>query len=60
MITKEKLQEYIDQFPNEFSIDELIDKLVFVEKLESRLKESDENKVIDESQIKIEVEKWFE
>ena len=60
MITKEKLQEYIDQFPNEFSIDELIDKLVFVEKLESRLKESDENKVIDESQIKSEVEKWFE
>ena len=35
MITKEKLKEHIDKFPDkEFSIDELIERLIFIEKLE--------------------------
>jgi len=59
MITKEKLKNYIDKFPDEISIDELIDKLVFIDKLETRIKESENNKVIDESDVKAEMEKWF-
>lgn len=46
MITKEKLKQHIDNFPNELSIDELsidelIDRLVFIDKLEKRIVESD-------------------
>ncbi len=38
MISKAKLKEHIDQFPkDEISIDELIDRLVFIEKLEKRI-----------------------
>ena len=59
MITKEKLKNYIDKFPDEISIDELIDKLVFIDKLETRIKESENNEVIDESDVKAEMEKWF-
>ncbi len=60
MITKEKLHEYIDQFPDELSMDELIERLILVEKLESRLKESIQNDTIDEHTLKKEMEKWFE
>lgn len=60
MITKEKLHEYIEQFPDEISIEELIDRLVFIEKLERRLQESEASEVIDEEQLKSEMEKWFE
>jgi ubiquinone/menaquinone biosynthesis C-methylase UbiE len=31
MITKEKLQEHISKFPDQISIDELIEKLIFIE-----------------------------
>lgn len=60
MITKEKLHEYIDQFPDELTIDELIERLIFVEKLESRIKESLQNDTLEEHTLKKEMEKWFE
>lgn len=60
MITKEKLREYIDQFPDELSIDELIERLLFVQKLESRINESLQNDTIDEHTLKLQMEKWFE
>jgi hypothetical protein len=37
LITKEKLKEHIEKFLDEMPIDELIDRLVFVEKLEIRI-----------------------
>lgn len=60
MITKEKLQRHIDSFPDEMSIDELIDKLVFIRKLEDRIQESLRNETIDQEQLKSDVAKWFE
>ncbi len=33
MITKRKLKEQIDSFPEQFSIDDLIERLILVEKL---------------------------
>ena len=60
MITKERLRNYIDRFPDEISIDELIDRLVFIDKLEIRITESDNNDVVvDEEDVKAEMDKWF-
>ncbi|GAB3333452.1 hypothetical protein GCM10027429_14060 [Marivirga atlantica] len=60
MITKEKLKEEIDKFPNEeISVDELIDHLIFIEKLEGRIKLSEEGKnVISNDVLKEEISKW--
>lgn len=61
MITKEKLQSYINEFPDEISIDDLIDRLVFIEKLEKRIKISENGEdLIDHKDLKNEVEKWLE
>lgn len=60
MITKEKLQRYIDTFPEEMSIDEPIDTLVFAEKPENRINESKKGEVIDHEELKAEMQKWFE
>lgn len=51
MINKAKLIEQIDKFPNEMSIDQLIDRLVFIDKLEQRIQESNENEVISEKEM---------
>lgn len=52
MITKTKLLKYIQKFPEEMSMEELIEKLLFVEKLEKRLAESDRGEVISEEELK--------
>jgi len=60
MITKDKLKKHIENFPEEMSIDELIDRLVFVEKLENRISQSKNGETISDEELKIEMEKWFE
>ena len=60
MISKEKLKEHIDKLPEkEISIDELIDRLVFIEKLENRIAISEQGGVtLSEDSIKDEITKW--
>ena len=60
MISKQKLKEQIDKFPEDnISIDELIDRLILIEKLESRISLSDQGEgTISEEELKSEIEKW--
>lgn len=58
-ITKEKLKKHIDDFPDEISIEEVIERLIFIEKLEERLQDSNNNETIDEDQLKNEIQQWF-
>ena len=60
MISKIKLKEQIDKFPeDEISIDELIDRLIFIEKLEERVSLSEKGgATLTEEEMKNEVEKW--
>jgi hypothetical protein len=60
MLTKERLKEQIDKFPEEFSIDELVEKLILIEKIETGNKQSENGEVISESEMENEMEKWFE
>jgi hypothetical protein len=59
MITKEKLKIHIESFPDNISIDELIERLIFVEKLEQRISESIADKTISEDELKNEMAEWF-
>ena len=59
MITKAKLKAHIDQFPDELSIDELIDRLVFIDKLEKRIEKSESGDIISEKEVGQEMKEWF-
>lgn len=59
MIRKQKLQEHLNSFPEEFSLDELIDRLILIEKIETGNKESTNNDVISEAELNNEISKWF-
>ena len=59
MLTKSKLKEQIENFPEEFSIDELVERLILVEKIDRGNKESERGEVISESELDNEIEKWF-
>jgi hypothetical protein len=59
MISKAKLLKHIEKFPEEMSLEELIERLILVEKLEKRIEESENREVISEDQLKKEIEGWF-
>lgn len=59
MISKTKLMEKIDSFPEEFSIDYLIERLNLVEKIEKGKTQSIKNEVISESEFDKEMNQWF-
>jgi flagellar biosynthesis chaperone FliJ len=60
MISKAKLKEQIDKIPeDEISIDELIERLIFIEKLEKRIASSKRGETLSEEQAEKEMRSWF-
>ena len=59
-MTKVKLKEQINKFPDEFSIDELVERLILIEKIELGNKQSENEEVISESEMEKAIQKWFE
>jgi len=49
---KTKVIETLERLPNEFSTEELIDKLLFVEKVDQGMKDAEEGKVISLEEAK--------
>ena len=60
MITKTRLKEQIEHFPEEYTIDELIDRLILIEKIERGVKQSDKGEEISEQELDKEISKCFE
>lgn len=58
MITKEKVQDQLLQLGNEFSIDELIERLLLIEKIDKGLTQSKNNEVISESELEERMKEW--
>jgi predicted transcriptional regulator len=58
MLTKDRLSKTISNLPDSFTIDELIDQLIFMEKVEEGLKQSDEGKVVSNEDVKLMIDKW--
>lgn len=60
MITKTILKQQIKSFPEEFSIDDLIERLILIEKIENGEKQSLKGDTISELELEKEINKWFE
>jgi len=59
MLTKTRLIKQIEKFPDQFSIDELVEKLILIEKIETGNMQSEKGEVISDSTLDLEIEKWF-
>ena len=60
MLTKDLVKEQIESFPNQFSIDELFEKLIVIDKIEKGIEQSDIEDTISEEELDFEIKKWFE
>lgn len=58
MLTKEKLNKTIKNLPDSFTIDELIDQLIFIEKVEEGFRQSEEGNVVSNEDVKQMIDKW--
>lgn len=59
MLTKAKVKEQIERFPEEFSIDELVERLILLDKIERGEKQSKMGEVISDADMEKDIKKWF-
>lgn len=59
MLNREKVKAEIENLPEEFSIDELVERLILIEKVGKGILQSQGGEVISEAELDKEMEKWF-
>ena len=59
MLTKEKVLQLIEYLPNEFSLDDLVEKLILLEKIELGLQQVKEGKVVSNAKSKQRLKRWL-
>jgi len=59
MLTKTQVNDIIQKMPDEFSIDQLIEKLVFIDKVKTGIDQSEQGKVNTKEQAKQKLSKWL-
>jgi hypothetical protein len=59
MLTKNSVIKTVSKLPENFNLDVLIDKLIFIDKIEKGLDQSINNQVVSETQAKKKLSKWL-
>ena len=59
MLSRSAVIDSVKNLPNNFTIDELIDRLLFIQSVEKGLKDSKEGKVYSEAEAKRRLKKWL-
>ena len=59
MISKSQIINTLDKMPENLILEELIDKLIFIEKIQKGLEDSKNNKVFTKEQAKLKLQKWL-
>lgn len=58
MLTKSKVKKTIDSLPDSFTLDELIERLIFIEKVEEGIEQSKQGRVISNEDVQSMIDKW--
>lgn len=59
MLTKEKIISGIQKLPDTVTIDEVLDHIVLLEKIENGLEQADKGEVLTEEEMDEKIDKWF-
>lgn len=60
MLTKEMVIDQIKDLPEKFSIDELMEKMLFLYKLEAALEQSKNKQTTPHEEVKDQFKKWLQ
>ena len=59
MLIKEQVIGVINKLPHKFSVEQVIDELILLEKIETGLEQSKANEVIPDEQLDNELPEWL-
>jgi len=57
-MTKEKALQAIKEMPQDFNLDELIERLIVIEKIDSSIQQVEEGKIVYHSEVKKKIDEW--
>ena len=60
MLTKEKLIKTIQELPDKFTLDDLLDEIVLLQKIEIGLEQSEAKQTKTTTKAKVRLKKWLE
>lgn len=58
MLTKEIVRDQIEKMPEQFSVDQLFERLIFIEKVEKGIQDSKNKRTFSHKEMGFEIEKW--
>ena len=59
MLTKEKVRKTIDRLPENFTVDQVVEELVVLNKIEEGLNDVEQGRVFTTDQVKKELKTWL-
>ena len=59
MLTKEKIHFTIDKLPDNLTIDQVIEELILLDKIEQGIKDADEGRVFTTEEVKEKLNTWL-
>jgi len=60
MLTKEKIIKSFDTLPDNLTIDQVIDRLIMLDKVEQGLKDVEDGIVYTTDEVKVKLNKWLQ
>jgi hypothetical protein len=58
MLTKNKVKELVEQMPETFSVDDLVERVLLLQKIEAAQKEIENGEGLDWEDVKKEMDRW--
>ena len=58
MLTKDKVKELVEQMPETFSVDDLVERVLLLQKIEAAQKEIENGEGLDWENVKKEMDRW--
>jgi hypothetical protein len=59
VLSKDKVIDTVNNLPANFSLDELIDRLILVEEIQEGLRQSENDEVVSNKDVKEQLNKWL-
>jgi len=59
MISKKSVIQGLDQLPDQFSVDELLERLLVIEKIETGLQQSKNKETVSTEEARQKLDKWL-
>jgi hypothetical protein len=59
MLTRDKVISSVKQLPDSFSVDEIIDRIILLEKIETGLEQSKKGQVTADKDLETKLPKWL-